>query len=156
MSLIPTAASVDWEGLLILLALVAVMYGAGGYILRSATPGGKLSWSGRRWRWVFTVAVALSFLGMKAVNTWSLALRLTLWGVLGLLGILFIRWWWRDYGNEKAAREALVEKLHREGREPVAPPLSPGRKAWRWVLNGYAIALVLGLVYGLVRYLVRH
>ena len=69
-----------------------------------------------------------------------------------MLVVLLLQWLWRDWEKGKAAQEALIEKLHQEGREPIAPPTNPGQKAWRWVLNGYAIALVLALVYGLIRY----
>lgn len=144
---------------LLLLVLLGVAYAGTGYVLRSVTPGGKLSWRGRLWRRGFTSGLGLFFGGLEISSLTAVLFRWvtwTLWGLLGWLAILLVRWFWRDWEKGKAEQEALIEKLHQEGREPVAPPMSSGRKAWRWVLNGYAIALVLALVYGLVRYLVKH
>jgi hypothetical protein len=135
----------------------AIIYALGGRLLAAQSPGGKLSWTGRRWRNGFTLAGA----AMAAVlliyvigESAPLAVTVPLWALLGYGVILASRWLWRDWEKGKAAQEGLIEKLHQGGRKLVAPPMSAGKKFWRWVLNGYAIALLLALVYGLVRYLV--
>jgi hypothetical protein len=142
---------------LLLLVLLGVAYVGTGYLLRSVTPGGKLSWRGRLWQRGFTSVLGLFFGGL-VISSLSAALfrwvTWILWGLLGWLAIILFRWLWRDREKGKAAQEGLIEKLHQEGRKLVAPPMSAGKKFWRWVLNGYAIALLLALVYGLVRYLV--
>lgn len=156
-----SAILIDWgrqsQFCLLLLVLLAVAYAGTGYLIRSVTSGGKLSWRGRLWQRGFTSILGLFFGGLE-ISSLSAALfrwvTWILWGLLGWLAIVLFRWLWRDWEKGKAAQEALIEKLHKEGREPVAPPMSRGGRAWRWLLNGYAIALVLALVYGLVRYLV--
>jgi hypothetical protein len=67
--------------------------------------------------------------------------------------ILAARWLWRDWKKEQQARDAYFQKLAEEGKTYSPPPLTGANKAWRWVLNGYAIVLVVALVYGLIRYL---
>jgi hypothetical protein len=141
--------------------LAAAFYVATTYLPRSLHPTGTLSWQARRMRNGGTLFLLLFFSGLEVASLHgeadvSLTVAVILCAVLGVLFLLLVRWWWQDARKEKAAQEALVEKLHQEGRELVAPPMSTGRKAWRWVVNGYAIFLVAALVYGLIRYLVRH
>lgn len=146
----------DWG---VMLALAGVFYVTMTYLSRSTNPAGKLSWQGRRFRNGGTLFLLLAFAGMDVFfalrrgHIGAVAAAVSYAG-LGLLLLLVIRWWWRDRQKEDAAREALIAKLHEEGRELVPPPMSRGRKAWRWVVNGYAIFLVAAGLYALVHYLV--
>jgi hypothetical protein len=131
------------------------------WLFRSLNPAGKLSWQGRRFRNGGTLFLLLFFGGLEITalrqedNVGTLAAA-ALYSGLGLLLLLLVRWWWQDRQKEEAARAALVEKLHQEGRELAAPPMSTGKKAWRWVVNGYAIFLVAAGLYALIRYLLKH
>ena len=141
--------------------LTAVVYLSAGPIFRSLHPTGMLNWQGRRWRKGITALLALFFGGCEILllvqsHYIGIVSASVLCAGLSILLLLLIRWWWRDRKKEAAAREALVEKLHEEGRALVPPPMSAGKKAWRWTVNGYALFLVAALVYALVRYLVRH
>ncbi len=78
---------------------------------------------------VFFGALEVTALRQEADIATSLAA--VLYAGLGLLFLLLARWWWQDRQKEKAAREALIEKLRREGRELTAPPMSAGKKTWR-------------------------
>jgi len=149
-----TTITVDWEYWLIVLILIVAFYGIAGRIFRSVAPGGKLSWSGRRWRWTFTVAVALWAAGIPISSCPNRPIRVTLYVVLGLVGIWFVRWWWRDWEKEKAAHAALIEKLHQEGHGLVLPRMSRGQKIWNWVLIVYGAAGLLGGLYEVVVHLV--
>ena len=139
--------------------LAGAVYVFGGYLFRSLHPTGMLNWQGRRWRRGVASLVLLSA-GVFDVRynfesgRIGLGIAALLHVALGLLFLLLTRWWWQDARKEKAAREALVEKLHDEGRELLAPPMSTGKRIWRWVVNGYAIFLVAAGLYALVRYLV--
>jgi hypothetical protein len=140
--------------------LTVVVYLSAGPIFRSLHPTGMLNWQGRRWRKAITILLVLFFGGCEVLLLFQdhmigAAVAVALFIGLSVLFLLLVRWWWQDARKEKAAQEALVEKLHQEGRELVAPPMSTGKRVWRWVVNGYAIALVLALIYGLIRYLVR-
>lgn len=133
-----------------------VIYALGGRLLAAQSPGGKLSWTGRRWRNGFTLAGAV----MSAVlliyvigQSVPLAVTVPLWALLAYGVILAARWLWRDWKKEQQARDAYFQKLAEEGKTYSPPPLTGANKAWRWVLNGYAIVLVVALVYGLIRYL---
>ncbi|MFZ0617319.1 MAG: hypothetical protein WAM01_01405 [Candidatus Acidiferrales bacterium] len=81
-----------------------------------------------------------------------LAVTVPLWALLGYGVILASRWLWRDWKKEQQTRDAEIQKLAEEGKTYSPPPLTGANKAWRWVLNGYAIVLVVALVYGLIRY----
>jgi hypothetical protein len=82
-----------------------------------------------------------------------LAVTVPLGALLGYGVVLAVRWLWRDWKKEQQARDAYFQELAQEGKTYRPPPLTGANKAWRWVLNGYAIVLVLALVYGLIRYL---
>lgn len=147
----------DWG---VMLLLAAAFYVFAGYLARSLHPAGTLNWRGRRYRKGGTLFLLLFFCGCEVLLLYQgreagIAAAAILYAALGLLFLLLVRWWWRDWQKEKAAREALVEKLHEEGRELVAPPISTGKKAWRWTVNGYAIFLVAAGLYALIRYLVH-
>ncbi len=153
----------DWQDQsqfwLVILLLAAGVYIVGGYIFRSVHPTGRLNWQGRRWRKGVALLVLLSVAGFEALSLFEadrigVVVAAILYAALGLLFLLLARWWWRDRQKEKAARDALVEKLRSEGRELAAPPMSTGKKAWRWVVNGYAIFLVAAALYALIHYLV--
>jgi hypothetical protein len=133
----------------------AIIYALGGRLLAAQSPGGKLSWTGRRWRNGFTLAGA----AMAAVlliyvigESAPLAVTVPLWALLGYGVILASRWLWRDWKKEQQTRDAELQKLAEVGKTYSPPPLTGANKAWRWVLNGYAIVLVVALVYGLIRY----
>jgi hypothetical protein len=138
----------------------AVCYALVGRLLAAQSPGGKLSWSGRRWQRGITAAVVLWSAGLLIAmlgRAAPLAVTVPLWALLGYGAILAIRWLWRDWKKQQQAREAYFQKLAQEGKTYAPPPLTGANKAWRWVFNGYAIVLVVALVYGLIRYLVgRH
>jgi hypothetical protein len=143
-----------------MLALAGAFYVAMTYLSRSLHPTGKVSWQGRRFRNGGALFLLLAFAGMDVFFAFrrghiDLAFAAILYAGLGLLLLLLVRWWWQDARKEKAAEEALVEKLHQEGRELVEPPRSPGKKAWRWVVNGYAVFLVAAGLYALVHYLLK-
>lgn len=142
----------------VMLALGGAFYLGVTYLFRSLNPSGKLIWQGRRFRNGGTLFLLLAFAGMDVFfasrrGHIHLGVAAILYAGLGLLLLLLARWWWQDRQREKAAREALVEKLHEEGREVVAPPMSAGKKAWRWVVNGYAIFLLAAGLYALIHYL---
>lgn len=140
--------------------LAAGFYAVTTYLFRSLNPAGKLSWEGRRFRNVGTMFLlvffgALEVTALRQEADIATSLAAVLYAGLGLLFLLLARWWWQDRQKEKAAREALIEKLHKEGRELTAPPMSAGKKTWRWVVNGYAVFLVAAALYALVHYLLR-
>ncbi|MGH9780963.1 MAG: hypothetical protein ACRD33_04010 [Candidatus Acidiferrales bacterium] len=119
-----------------------------------------LNWQGRRWRKGITALLALFFGGCEVLllsqdHTIVATVAVVLYLCLGVLFVLLVRWWWQDARKEKAAEAALVEELHQEGGELVAPPMSTGKKAWRWVVNGYALFLVAAGLYALVHYLLK-
>jgi hypothetical protein len=132
-----------------------------GPFFRSLHPTGKLSWQGRRWRNGGTGALLLLSTWLEISELRYRAhvipafLAMTLYVGVGVLAILLVHWWWRDARKEKAAERALIEKLHSKGRELMEPPVGPGKRVWRWVVNGYAIFLVAAGLYALVRYLVK-
>ena len=133
-----------------------IIYALGGRLLAAQSPGGKLSWTGQRWRNGFTLAgVAMSAVLLIYVigESAPLAVTVPLWALLGYGMILGVRWLWRDWKKEQQARDAYFQKLAEEGKTYSPPPLTGVHKAWRWGLNGYAIVLVVALVYGLIRYL---
>lgn len=144
-------------GVLILGPLI--LYALTGRLLAAQSPGGKLSWTGRRWQLGFGLAgaamsgVAFIYLLGRAA---PLAVTVPLWALLGYGVILGVRWLWRDWKKKQQARDAYFQKLAEEGKTYTPPPLTGVHKAWRWGLNGYAIVLVVALVYGLIRYLMRH
>jgi hypothetical protein len=145
----------DWG---VMLALAGGFYAATTYLPRSLHPTGKLSWQARRMRNGGTLFLLLAFAGMDIFLALrrghvGAAVAALLYVGLGLLLLLLIRWWRRDRQRERAAREALIEKLHEEGRELVAPPMSTGKRTWRWVVNGYAVVLVAAGLYALLHYL---
>lgn len=150
------------ENCAVYFSLPLIAYAAAGPIFRSLHPTGMLNWQGRRWRKGVTLALVLLSTWLEISELRYRAhvipafLAITLYVGVGILAILLTHWWWQDARKEKAAEKALIEKLHGEGRELVAPPMSAGKKAWRWTVNGYALFLVAALVYALVRYLVRH
>jgi hypothetical protein len=146
----------DWG---VMLLLTAAFYVFAGYLARSLHPAGTLNWRGRRYRMGGALFLLLFFVGCEVLLLYQghevgITAVATLYAALGLLLLLLIRWWWQDARRERAAREALVEKLHEEGRELVAPPMSTRKKAWRWVVNVYAIFLVAAGLYALLHYLV--
>ncbi|MHB8527026.1 MAG: hypothetical protein ACYDD2_12815 [Candidatus Acidiferrales bacterium] len=138
----------------------AIIYALGGRLLAAQSASGKLSWTGRRWRNGFTLAgaaIAAVLLMYVIGERAPLAVTVPLWALLGYGVIVAVRWLWRDWKKEQQARDVYFQKLAKEGKVYTPPPLTGANKAWRWALNGYAIALVLALVYGLVRYVVgRH
>ena len=141
--------------------LAGGFYIAATYLLRSLNRTGKISWQGRRFRNSVTLFLVLFFGGLEVTSLHTethigFAVATLLYAVLGLLFLLLARWWWRDRKKEAAAREELIEKLHQEGRELIAPPMSAGKRVWRWTVNGYALFLVVAGLYVLVRYLVKH
>ena len=142
------------------LLLAAVVYVLGGYLFRSLHPTGMLNWQGRRWRKGVVLLILLNA-GVFDIRFHferghiGLATAITLWAAIGLLTILLLGWWWQDARKEKAAQEALVEKLNQEDRELVAPPMSAAKEAWRWTVNGYALFLVAAGLYALVHYLLK-
>lgn len=150
------------ENCAVYFSMPVIAYVAIGPLFRSVHPTGMLSWQGRRWRKGCTLALVLlsSWLEISELcyhaHVIPTFLATTLYAGLVLLFLALIRWWWRDRRKEGAAREALVKKLQEEGRELVAPPMSAGKKAWRWTVNGYALFLVAAGLYVLIRYLVRH
>lgn len=154
-----------WSGQLeacaVYFSLPLIIYLVGGPLFRSLHPTGMLNWQGRRWRKGVTLALLLLAAWLETSELHYHAhvipgfLAVAVYAILSVLFLLLIRWWWQDARKEKAAREALVEKLHQEGRELVEPPMSAGKRVWRWVVNGYAICLVVAGLYALVRYLVK-
>jgi hypothetical protein len=149
------------ENCAVYFGLPLVFYVLIGPFFRSLHPAGTLSWQGRRFRKGVTLVLLLlsSWLEVSElryrVHVISAFVAMVLYGGLGMLFLFVIRWWWQDRQKEKAGREALVAKLHEEDRELVAPPMSTGKKAWRWVVNGYAIFLVAAGLYALVHYLLK-
>lgn len=148
------------ENCAVYFSMAVIAYVAIGPLFRSVHPTGMLSWQGRRWRKGCTLALLLTAIWLEISELRYHAhvipgfLAMTMYVSLGVLFVWLVWWWWRDRKKEIAAREALVEKLHGEGRELVAQPMSAGKRVWRWVLNGYAICLVVAGLYALVRYLV--
>lgn len=134
-----------------------IVYVLGGRMLAAQSPGGNLSWTGRRLQKAGgLIAAAMSAVALIYVIGESLPLALTvpLWALLGYGVIRGVHWLWRDWKKEQRARDAYFQRLAQEGKTYNPPPLTGVNKAWRWLLNGYAIVLVVALVYGLVRYLV--
>ncbi len=78
------------------------------------------------------------------------SLATILYGGVGFLALLLIRSLWHDWQKEKQAREALIEKLHQEGREVVLPQMNRGKKIWNWVLIVYGAAGLLGGLYEII------
>jgi hypothetical protein len=146
----------DWA---VMVVLGGAFYLGVTYLFRSLNPSGKLSWQGRRFRNGGALFLLLAFAGMDVFfasrrGHIHIGVAAISYAGLGLLLLLLARWWFRDRQKEAAAREALVEKLHEEGRELIPPPMSVGRKAWRWVVNVYAIFLIAAGLYALLHYLV--
>jgi hypothetical protein len=146
---------------LAILLILGVFYVLAGLLVRSVNPVGKLDWRGRRYMKGGTLLLLLFFIGFEVQELFrgakiGITVTALLYAVLGLLFLSLVRWWWRDSQREKTAYHAFVEKIHQEGRELVAPPISAGKKAWRWTVNGYALFLLVAGLYVLVRYLVRH
>lgn len=142
-----------------MLLVTVVYYVAAGYVSRSLHPTGMLNRQGRRWRKGGTLFFLLFFGGCEVLLLYQgreigAAVAAVLYAGLGVLFLLLIRWWWQDWQRERLAREALVQKLHQEGRKLIASPMSLRKKTWRWVINGYAVFLVAAGLYALVRYLV--
>jgi uncharacterized membrane protein len=134
-----------------------VAYAVVGYLLRAQSPGGKLSRTGRRWQRGFTLVLAAWCIGLlisMLAKSVPLAVTVPLWALLAYGVIVGVRWLWLDWKKERQARDAELQKLAEGGKTYTPPPLTGANKAWRWLLNGYAIVLVVALVYGLVRYLV--
>lgn len=136
-----------------------ILYALTGRLLAAQSPGGRLSWTGRRWQRGFGLAgaamssVAFVYLLGKAA---PLAVSVPLWALLAYGLVFGVRWLWLDWKKEQQARDAHFQELAQEGRAYTPPRLMGANKTWRWVLSGYAIVLVVALVYGLVRYLARH
>jgi hypothetical protein len=129
--------------------LATLVYVASGPIFRSANSEGRLTWRSKRWRRGGALVVLLTsgafdiFFDFKRGHIgFAAAVGLSL--LLGWLTVLFLRWWWQDWEKEKVAREALVDKLHQEGRELVLPRMSRGQKVWNWILIVYGTAGLLG------------
>lgn len=147
------------ENCAVYVSLPLIIYLAAGPLFRSLHPTGMLNWQGRRWRKGVTLALLLLSAWLETSELRYHAhvipgpLAVAVYVGLSVLFLLLVRWWWQDARKEKAAREALVEKLHHEGRELVEPPRSSGKKVWRWMVNGYAVLLVAAGLYALVRYL---
>lgn len=83
-----------------------------------------------------------------------LVAMLPLWALLGFGVILGIRWLWSDWKNEQYARDAELQALTQDGKTYNQPRLTGANKMWRWLLYGYAIALIAALTYALIRHLV--
>lgn len=149
------------ENFAVYFALPLIVYLAAGPIFRSLHPTGMLNWQGRRWRKGVTLALLLLSAWLETselryhAHVIPGSLGVAVYIGLSILFVLLIRWWWQDRKKEAAAQDALVEKLHGEGRELVAPPMSTGKKAWRWIVNGYAILLVAAGLYAVVHYLLK-
>jgi len=149
------------ENCAVYFSLPLIVYVVAGPLFRSAHPTGMLNWQGRRWRKGCTLALLLlsSWLEISELRYHAHVIAALLATILyvGLSGLflLLVRWWWQDWQKERVAREAFVEKLHNEGRELVAPPMRTGKKAWRWVVNGYAILLVVAGLYAVAHYLLK-
>jgi hypothetical protein len=144
----------DWG---VMLLLTTVVYLCAGTLFRSAHPTGVLNWQGRRWRKGITILLALFFGGCEVVllhqsHEIGTPVATVVCAGLGVLLLLLVRWWWQDWQRERAAREELIKKLRQEERELVAPPMSPGKKAWRRVVNGYVLFLAAAGLYALVHY----
>ncbi|MGH9771271.1 MAG: hypothetical protein ACRD4Q_06195 [Candidatus Acidiferrales bacterium] len=137
----------------------AILYVLTGRLLAAQSPGGKLSWTGRRWRNGLTLAGAIMS-GVLLIyiigQSVPLAVTVPLWALLAYGVIVGVRWLWLDWKKERQARAAYFQKLAEEGKAYSPPPLTGANKAWRWGLNTYAIVFIAALVYALVRYLVRH
>lgn len=149
------------QNCIVYLSLAAICYVMCGWLFRRTTPGGKLNWRGRRWRrgWTFALLLFGGVLeGREIFSYWGgalLGLRVIFWGLVGLLALLLLRWWWHDWQNEKIARQALLEKQHHERRELVPPQMSRGQKFWNWVLIAYGTAGLLGGLYEVVLHLLK-
>lgn len=141
------------------MALMPVIcYALGGRILGAQSPGGKLSWTGRRWLQGMVGALVLWELGLLIAELQRAApatVTVPLWVLLGCGGIVGVRWLWRDWKKEQQAREAYFQKLAHEGKAYVPPQVTGANKVWRWVFNAYAIILVAAGLYSLVRYLLH-
>lgn len=143
-----------------LAAILAVcpvfLYVMTGRLLAAQSPGGKLSWTGRRWQRGFGLAGALMS-SVALIYLIGRAVQLAIIPLLALLGyavILGVRWLWSDWKNEQCARDAELQALAQDGKKYSPPRLTGANKMWRWLLNGYAIVLIAALVYALIRYLV--
>jgi hypothetical protein len=155
----------DWreqiENFAVYFSLPLFVYIAVGQVLRSYHPTGILSWQGRRWRNGLTFGLLLlsGWLETAELQYHSHIiprfLAIGMYSALGVLFLMLVRWWWLDSRKEESAREALLEKLHQEGTEFTAPPTTPGKKVWRWVVNGYALLLIAAGLYALVQYLLQ-
>jgi hypothetical protein len=147
----------DYVQLSVVMALLPlIVYVLGGRLLAAQSPGGKLSWTGRRWQRGLGGMVALWCAGLLIFllgRVVPLAVAVPLWALLGYGVILGVRWLWRDWKNEQHTREAEFQKLEQEGKTYSPPRLTGVNKFWRWILNGYAIVLVLAVAYALIRYL---
>jgi hypothetical protein len=158
--------TVNWSGQLeacaVYFSLPLIIYLVGGPLFKSLHPTGMLNWQGRRWRKGITVALLLLAAWLETSELRYHAhvipgfLAVAAYAILSVLFLLLIRWWWQDTRKEKAAKEALIEKLQSEGHELTEPPRSLGKNIWRWTVNGYALFLLVAGLYVLVRYLVRH
>lgn len=151
----------QFENCAVYFALPLIVYLAAGPIFRSLHPTGMLNWQGRRWRKGVTLTLLLLSAWLETSELRYHAHVIPSFVAVGVyvalifLLLLLVRWWWQDARKEKVAQEALVEKLHQEGRELVAPPMSTGKKAWRWAVNGYALFLAAAGLYALAHYLLK-
>jgi|ERR1700735_742180 len=143
----------------VMIALLPIVgYALVGRVLGAQSPGGKLSWTGRRWRNGFTVLLSSwcgGILILMVARSAPMALTVGLSALLGCGLILAARWLWRDWKKEQQARDAYLENLAQEGKAYTAPQLTGTNKAWRFGFNAYALVLILALIYGLIRYLVK-
>jgi hypothetical protein len=132
------------------------LYVLAGRLMAAQSPGGNLSWTGRRWqRGAGLTGAAMSSMAAVYLIARAVPLSVTvpLWALLGYGVILGVRWLWRDWKKEQHTREAEFQKLEQEGKTYSPPRLAGVNKFWRWILNGYAIVLVLAVAYALIRYL---
>ena len=142
---------------LVMILLPIIMYALAGRLMAAQSPGGKLTWTGRRWQRGAGGAAALWCAGLLIYmfgRSMPMAITVPLWALLGYIMILGVRWLWRDWKKEVYTRDVELQKLAQEGKTYSPPRDTGANKMWRWLLNGYAIALIVALVYALIRYLV--
>jgi hypothetical protein len=142
---------------MIAVLMPVIVYALGGRVLAAQSPGGTLSWTGRRMQragGLLTAAMSAVLLIYVIGESVPLAVTVPLWALLGYGVILGGRWLWHDWNKEQQARDDNLQKLAEEGKTYTPPRLALANRIWRWVFNGYAIVMVVALVYGLIRYLV--
>lgn len=138
----------------VMILLPVICYVLVGRLLAAQSPGGKLSWTGRRWRNGLTLVISSWCAGLLIyllARAAPLAVTLPLWALLGYGVILGVRWLGRDWRKEQQARDTYFQKLAQEGKTYSPPQPTGANKAWRWGLSTYAVLLVLALAYGLMR-----